>query len=259
MGENSTTTVSVIWMNRKDFGFDLPEASKVGCASFLTPAGEQTMAYFWEGAGVDYLRKIFSIRREWGWYKDFPVFKLLPIEKAFWEYVREANLLVLGHVCVEQGIDGLFTKDVEMRTPSALLHGHDDFQNERVVANRLTDPQFAVQLVIKTWVYGHVRHTAFAKPVHDWLAGCEYEKYEDDRGLLYQAVGDLTKEADISNIAKFLTNAVQLQIWWYGKVGDCGRIVSKLSQISIYIYTGRPLQEWECKDVVKGTCDYFNY
>ena len=257
MGEKNTTTVSVIWMNRKDFGFDLPEASRVGCASLLTSSGEQTTAYLWEGAGVDYLRKIFSIRREWGWYKDFPVYRLSPIEEAFWEYVREANLFVLGHVCVEQGVDGLFTKGIDMQKPSP-LRGRDAFRYERIIANRLTDPQFAVQLIIKTSIYKHIRHTAFAEPVHDWLAGCEYERYEDDMGLLYQAVGDLTKESDISNIAKFLMNAVQLQIWWYGKLEIVGASFQNYPRL-VSIYTGRPLQEWRCKSIVKGACDYFNY
>ena len=255
MNKGDTTTVSVIWMHEKDFGY-IPEASKVGCASFLTSAGEQTTAQFWEGAGVDYLRKIFSIRREWGWHKEFPVYRLSPIEEAFWEYVKEANLLVLGHVCVEQGISSnAFAEAGKMPLPWQECTTN---RGSKVVADRMTDPQFAVQLVVRTSRCKDVRHDFFIEPARSWLVGCVYDGCCNDYGFAYQAVGDLTKEADIANIAKFLMNVVQLQIWWYGKLEIVGASFHNYPKL-VSIYTGRPLQKWECESVIVGADDYFNY
>jgi len=215
--KNDEIILTVMEIHREGIP-DIPEADRIGRVFFKSRAGNNAQGVIVEGRGVNYLRKVLSVNREWASYSTHHVFLPMTIDKAIEEYVSIA--------------EATFQKSIIQ----------DQIRRVSEVEENNT---FSARLLVKAPPY-------FGKLVKIWLSTCKYQRYVGDCGLVYQIVGDLRKKEDVSYLAQFLTTVLTMQIWYYDTITIEGRSPKEFPHL-FEVQTGAPWSDELCEHFTKGT------
>ena len=215
--KDDEVVLTAMEIHREDIP-DIPEADRIGRVFFKSRAGNNAQGVIVEGRGVNYLRKVLFVNREWARYPTHHVFLPMDIDRAIEEYVNIAEATFQKSIIQEQ---------------------------VRQIKGTEEDEIFAARLLVKAPPY-------FGNLVKAWLSTCKCREYVGDCGLVYQNVSNLKKGVDVSYLAQFLTTILTMQIWYYDTITMEGRSPKEFPHL-FEVQTGAPWSDELCEHFVNGT------